>query len=608
MKQTLRFALCFVMFTAASQDTKWGKLSPEEIALTEVSYEPTADAVILSEVGKLKITDYGYELEEYGRTKILAPSGFGKAERKWSFRTKRINDNVVLKGAQTINIVDGKTVISPVEKKDIIVSNVNGIQEIAIAFPNVGVGSVIEYKVEISRPYDLFASPWRFQNDIPTLSSKLSLQLASNFAYRMILNGAKLTKKYGGKKNVREWELFNLPSSQVFTHIYNPEDFREKLFFQFTAEQRFHGTYYSENSWNGFKRVVATDLSKSMKNVDFATISMKIPNGATKFETLKNTVEYLRGNFEWDRYVAFRTGNLQDDFLKTKKGNSADFNILLQGILKTKGIRSELVINSLRSTGQIITAYPIFSRLQTINNIVEIDQGEKLLIDGATSDPKNLKYPSLNFFNNIVLELESPVESFLSISPNLSQFISVQELELNSEQGKLSIQDRVNGYLDTPKFKPEHFYVFKGAKNRDSKEVLQNDWKISESTVTFEKSTDSFLMIENPFSKTMRELSIEKDRDYPIMLDYPFQATVQLKTKLPTNFSAKTDGFEQKVSAFGGNLQFVQGSEKVDEQNVFTWTLLINKVVFNTNEIAEYQVFMNKVNEAISKPAVIRKN
>ncbi|WP_447951616.1 DUF3857 domain-containing protein [Chryseobacterium koreense] len=608
MKPVLFLALCFVIFSAASQEAKWGKLSPEEIALTEVSYEPTANAVKLSEVGKLKITDYGYELEEYGRTKILAPSGFSKAERKWSFMAKRLNDNVVLKGAQTINIVDGKEVISPVEKKDIIVNNVNGIKEIAIAFPNVRVGSVIEYKVLISRPYDLAASPWRFQNEIPTLSSKLSLELATRFAYRVILNGAKLTKKYSGKKNVRNWELFNLPSSQVFTHVYNPEDFREKLFFQFTAEKQFHGTYYSENSWSGFKKVVNADLLKTTKNVDFGAIAMKIPTGATKLETLKNTLEYLRQNFEWNRYVSFHTGNMQDDFLRTKKGNSADFNILLQGILNRKGIRSELVINSLRSTGQIITAYPILSRLQTLNNIVDMDNGEKLLIDGATSEPKNLKYPSLNFFNNIVLELENPTESFLPISPNLSEFISVQDLELSDTQGKLSIQDRVNGYLDSPNFNPDDFYVFRGTKNQNSEEIHHKEWKIRESTVSFENPAESFLMIENPFSKTIRELTIEKDRDYPIMLDFPFQGTVQLKTKLPPNFSAKTDGFDQKISAFGGNLQFVQGSEIVADQHVFTWTLLVNKVIFNPSEFADYQRFINKVNEAISKAAIIRKN
>jgi hypothetical protein len=92
-------------------------LSQEEISLTEVSYEPGSDAVKLAEFGDLKITNTGYELMEYGRTKILTTSGLDYAQRKWSFRPEKKFDKVVLKEAQTINVVDGKTVITPVEKK-----------------------------------------------------------------------------------------------------------------------------------------------------------------------------------------------------------------------------------------------------------------------------------------------------------------------------------------------------------------------------------------------------------------------------------------------------------------------------------------------------------
>ena len=69
-------------------------MSQEEISLTEVSYEPGSDAVKLAEFGDLKITNTGYELMEYGRTKILTTSGLDYAQRKWSLRPEKKFDTI----------------------------------------------------------------------------------------------------------------------------------------------------------------------------------------------------------------------------------------------------------------------------------------------------------------------------------------------------------------------------------------------------------------------------------------------------------------------------------------------------------------------------------
>lgn len=606
VKYFLLLLLTTVFSLAKSQEIPWGKVSPEEWAITEVPFENGAAAVKLKEIGMLKITNKGYELLEFGRTKILSDNGFEKAQRKWSYRPTLENDKVVLIDAQTINLVNGKVEITPLDKKDIFLNNDGTVEVLAYAFRNVRVGSIIEYQIKINRPNNKYASPWNFQNDIPTISSKLYLDLEAYSDYKIILKGELLNKKYAGKKRNKSWELENIPSDKMYKNVYNVEDYREKLMYQYTSARGYYGGYYSENSWSGFKNLVNDDLKESKKYANFQEISDHIKDGSTKLETLKNCLQYLRDHYQWDRYTAVQTFDLASEFLRKKRGNSAEFNVVLKEILKLKNINSELAINSLRSNGRIIVAYPAFSKLQTLVNIVEVDQGEKILIDAATTTPDKVRFSSLDFYNQIVLGLDTKGDGFMMTSPTLSEYISQQYLTMNEENSVVTIKNSSRGYFNFEGFKDQTFDVFAGNKISENNEDEIDEWKISKQTLDFDNPSNNLLVIENPFTKIFRELSVEKNRNYPIELEFPFLATVQLKTKLSRNQKIISENFSQKISAFNGDLQYVQQIENRDGEEIMTWSFLQKKNIFQNKEIQEYNQFMDQLQLIISKAAVIQ--
>ncbi len=438
-------------------------------------------------------------------------------------------------------------------------------------------------------------------------SSQLFLDLATGFNYKVILKGQKLNQKYSGKKNNKEWELTNIRSDKIYKNVYNIEDYRERLMFQYTSAKNYYGTYYSENSWSGFKKIIIKDIQQSGKNVDFPRIAAQIKNGSTQLETLKNCVQFLRDHYIWNQFLAVKTSDIQSDFLQTKIGNTADFNILLKGILSIKNIQSELAINSPRSNGRIIVAYPTFSKLQTLINIVEVDHGEKLLIDGATSQPENIRFLSLNNFNYIVLGLDSPGEFFITVSPSLSEFVSRQNLEIGEDDSTVEIQNRTNGYFNLEIFNQEIFNVFTGIMTADTVKKESDEWTLTQRTVDFDNPANSVFVIENPFTKSLKKLTVDKNRDFPIELDFPFLATIQLRTQFPENYKLDTEDFQRKISAFKGDLQYLQEVEIINNEKLITWSLLINKTIFQNKEIQEYNEFMDKVTDAFSKVVVIRK-
>ena len=608
MKSSFSLLLIFTFTLFFSQDFEWGKPSQEEIDLKSVPFEVGVDAVILKEYGELKIDEVGYELDEHIRIKILSTNGFSSAQKKWSYNSNNKFDKVIFREAQTINIIDGKQVVNQIDKKDILIYDKgNDIEELAIAFPNVKVGSIIEYKVKIIRPYNMYYSAWYFQNALPTLSSKLKLKSASG-TYNLIFPTPKLGKKYLGKSKIREWELENIPSYNTYNHIYNISDNIERITFQYTSAKSSHGTYYSENTWEGFKNLINSKKEKSIEDLDFREYANKIQSGKSKFETLKNCLKFLRDNYKWNKYYATDTDRLKTNFLRTKTGNTADFNIFLEGILREKNIYSQLAVNSLRSNGRIIVGYPVLSKLQTLVTIVSLDNEEKTMVDAAISKPEDGHYLSRNYFNHLVFGLENVSDNFIETSPNLSEYVSQQELEIKNDSLNLKIRDQFKGYFELSAYKEKAFIkepVVKITEN-DKKEL--DEWKINYRTVNLENPNSSFLTIENPFGEKIKELIVEKDRDYPIELDFPFLKTIQLKVKIPEGYILNTDNFQETISAFDAKLQYSQNVETgKDGKTLITWALLINKSIFEKKEIKDYINFTDKITKAVSKIAVIKK-
>jgi len=608
MKSVLSLLFIFVFTLSFSQDFEWGKLSQEEIDLRSIPFEPTADAVTLKEYGELKIDYVGYELEEHIRIKILSPNGFSSAQKKWSYSSNNKFDKVIFREAQTINIVDGKTVITPIDKKDILVYNKsNDVEELAIAFPNIRVGSIIEYKVKIIRPYNIYYSAWYFQNALPTLSSKLKLKTASG-TYNLIFPTPKLGKKYVGKNKIREWELSNVPSYNTYTKIYNISDNIERITFQYTSAKGFHGTYYSENTWEGFINLINSKKEKSLEDLDFREYANKIQTGKNKFETLKNCLKFLRDNYKWDKYYATDTDRLKSNFLRTKTGNTADFNIFLQGILREKKIYSQLAVNSLRSNGRIIVGYPVLSKLQTLVTIVSLDNEEKTMIDAAISKPEDGHYLSRNYFNHLVVGLDNMSDNFINVSPNLSEYLSQQELEIKNDSLKLNIRDQFKGYFNPEPYENQTFINAPILNKSETKNKNLDEWNIIYKNVVLDNPNDAFTIIENPFTKIIKDLTVEKDRDYPIELDFPYLKTIQLKVKIPKGYKLETNDFQKTFSDFDNKLQYVQSIEyKNNDEATITWTILINKSIFQPKEIPVYNHFIEKISSTISTVAVIKK-
>ncbi|SMC53227.1 DUF3857 domain-containing protein [Moheibacter sediminis] len=606
MKLVSILAVVFIhQFTYSQDKLKWGIFSQDELGLKSVSFEPDAEAVILNEQAILTVTNNGYELEEHSRIKILSVGGYDAAQKKWTYPSDNAYNKVIFEKGQTINIVDGKEIISEIQKKDIFITKVdNETEELSVAFPNVSVGSIIEYKIKIKKPYNLYSSPWRFQNNYPTLLSKLNLKNTGYAEYKIILSGENLAKKYKGKKGRKEWELQNIPSINTYTMIYNVEDYRDRISLQYTSARLNHGTYYSANNWKGFKSLVNKDVQKSTKSVDFKEIAGNIKNGKNELETLSNCIQYIQDKYKWNEYYSVIPENLKENLFRSKSGTTADLNVLLNGILNAKNIENELVINSNRNNGRLITAYPSFSKIQNLINVVTLN-GQQYLIDAANSDPTNVKFLDLKHFNVITAKLNTSADMFIQINPTVSEFISRQMFEIKPEKIELKIKNQYNGYFNADFI--DSYFINLGNLKFEGKIDTLEEWKIKNKVYESDNNSD-FYTFENPFLKLIKELKAEENRIYPIEINFPFHNIIQLKIKIPENYQLIAQDFNYEIKGLEDQFIYNQNVIVTDKEATLTWQFLINKSYFNKNEVKDYIDLFSKIDLHIHKTAIIKKN
>ena len=617
MKFNIYFIFSFLLVQLSlAQSTKFefGNISEEEYNYTNVPFESDASAVILSEYGELQMKNYGYVIKQHIRKKILKQDAIEGNILEFTYTPNNKYNRPKINKVQVYNKINNEIIISKLNKADIVEETVDeNTRRIVYAIPNIKVGSIIEYETEDVRTADLYATPWNFQNDYPTLVSKLDIRMHTDFDYRIYLIGQKLNEKYGNRKANRSWEIEYVPSVKKFNKVYNIRDFKESIGFQYTAEQDWHGTIFSSPTWTSFRSVFTKKIETNLRGANFNEIALKIQNGSSQLETYKNVIEYVRKNYKTDNSkIIDKISNFNSGILRTKIGSNLELVILVNKLLKSKGIESHLVINSYRGRGRLIMNFPIVSRISNIQNMSVLDNqiylfDENILKIVDDSYKEKIVFPYLDFYNQLVLKLESKQDEFFNINPPLSESYLINEIEFKQDDVKMKSLNKFKGYFNKDNQKKYDFPMFNELVY--SSDDLNNKGEYSSINKIFavkEKKIDYF-GFEFPFNEDLNFLAIDKDRKYQVELDFPFQKVIQFKSKIPNDFTLKHDSFDKEINALGNKLQYKQHLEIKNNEFVISYILLVNQAIITNKELKEYSEFLNKIAERNKDTVILMK-
>lgn len=420
--------LCVSVFNIQAQSTQntenyseeFDKVTNYEMTMTEYPKDKDAEALVIYELGDYffqRDDDKGFVLQmDYKiKIKILKEAGLKEADFEIPFYVGgRDLEGVFNIDGTTYNNESGKLIKTPLDKSKIFEEK-HSDKWISKKFtmPNVRVGSVIELKYSISTTYFVNVRPWEFQKKIPVVHSLLTYRAIPYYEYTYILKGTNKFSEtsstvlrdelYFGNLKYKEMEYkFGMKDLSAFRDeefITSSKDYMVSLNLQLSK------IYYPRG---GSKEYISTwplltkefmeeeyfgkYLNNSLKEAKKILPALGL-EGKSQNEQLDKITSYVKDNYNWNEYVSKVSSQKVSDFIKTKKGNNADINLFLVGLLKAAGIDADPVMLSTRSHGIVRKNYPFSQFLNYVIVRANID-GTQHLIDATEPLLANNELPT----------------------------------------------------------------------------------------------------------------------------------------------------------------------------------------------------------------------
>ncbi len=370
--------------------------------------------MVLSDYANIKILKYEpLRIHYCKRIKILDEKAKGRADIIIPYYHSDGYDKINSMRAQTINVVNGKIEKTALKNKDFFKTKLDEHRsELKFSFPNIKVGSIIEYSYTLETGRYNNLKKWSFQTDIPTLYSQVNASIDSKFNYRVSYQGARLMKKYR-EGNYNSWMLTNLPAIKPEPFCLNEHDYIEQINFQLES-------YYNSS---GFKEMVLKTWDEFAKDLineqEFQKILKKVKEGKeiiapiikpndSDHDKIRKIFDHVSSNYEWNEYVGVYPSKNFKTIVADKKGNAQDINLLLVLLMRSAGLDADPVLLSTKSHGFVSKSFTFTDQFNLLICNVHLD-GKDILLDASLGKRPYDLLPvrNLNFLGFLIHENKS---------------------------------------------------------------------------------------------------------------------------------------------------------------------------------------------------------
>lgn len=444
----LLFPISFIQLRAQNYFEELGKIPTEQLAMRSCSFDPTADAVVLFDVGKSSFirTDNGFDVmfHRVTRIKILNESGISYAEVEIPFYQEgNIQEEVEITQAKTYTIVDGNIrKITPLDPKTCYEEKTSeNWKTKKFAMPDVQPGSIIEYDYTIRSQYHFNLRDWEFQWNIPVVYSAYEVCMIPFYEYAWAVQGRNSFDEYTSYEDYKSFDkeffgvkfhdmvykfgLKNIPAFVNEEYTTSREDDIIKINFQLSAVTHTDGVKIKiMTTWPEL-------VNDYLKSDDFGRYIKKSKNsadkifdpdsldGKTQLQIFNYVVNYAKDNFKWNHEHSQFTNKSPSALLKDKIGNSASINLWVVGALQQVGIEAYPVVVSTRRHGKILTDYPFSSAFNSVVACASVD-GKLTLADATDPFCPNAKI-SIQYMNDKGLLVDKANMKWINLqSPSVS--------------------------------------------------------------------------------------------------------------------------------------------------------------------------------------------
>lgn len=659
MKNLITISILFLNVVAFSQKHELGKVTIEELQEKVCPIDTSAVAAVLFSVGKTNYNysqNNGFELitEINTKIKIYKKEGYDYANKIVGFykASDGSSEKVDISKAFTYNLVNNKIEKTKLSSNGEFEEKVNKFwSRKKITMPDVKVGSIIEFKIVISSPYDRDIPEWEFQQKIPVIFSEYTAIIPEYYFFNnrskgyltptikkeKKTNSIKLTsKERGTDRNARPttfsdetisyeetkttYTLENIPALKEEAFVNNIDNYRTSILHEI-AGTRFPNGNYKEYStdWESVTSTIYKNqnFGDELKKTGYFEKDLDvIINGInSQDEKIATIFNYVKSRMNWNETYGIYCDDGVKKAYQDKKGNVAEINLMLAAMLRYAGFEANPILVSTRSNG--ISIFPSRTSFNYVICGIEL-QNKVLLLDATDKNalPDIMPIRALNWYGRIIRRNESSAEIDLMPKSNSAEVVNI--MAKVSADGEVSGKIRhqyfdYNGFL----FRDENgqiakdSYIEKLEKKYRGIEISEYDVLnvkdlakpvVENYSFTANNAVESigdkmyvspflfFTITENPFKQDSRE--------FPIDFTYPFQDKFIINLNMPDGYTIETIP-EPKAMAMPNNLaNFKYNISNNGNQVQLLYTFEVNQAIIGSDY---YDVLKNLFKEIVDK-------
>jgi len=381
-------ALCACCQLAMSQGKSFtfGDIDRADLEMIAYPLDSGAEAVYLINNGEIKYNrgNYSVYLLHHVRIKILKEEGFNKADITINWLK---GDKLQKLRAATYNIENGKVVTREISKKEWVDEKYSDkVMQKKLSFPDVKVGSVIEYYYEQNMGFFTSLPGWQFQQSIPVKYTEYNVEIPPIAQYQPGFKGFLRPSYYKPNRERYHVIMEDVPALKKEPYVATMENFRSEIDFEIKSYQ-IPGSapeVFLED-WGAIAGSLAADDDYGEAINNLGRVNKFYPKdkgwGNNK-ESMIEIFNYVRDHFKWnDRYGIWLKYGPKSVWDKGE-GNSGEINHVLTMLLRKAGIDANPVMLSTRRNGYLNRLVPLVSQFNYMITCAEID-GEEYLMDAT---------------------------------------------------------------------------------------------------------------------------------------------------------------------------------------------------------------------------------
>ena len=602
-----------------------------EVNYKECPFDKEANAVVfLDEANSSYNDDYNLITYHHVKLKILKDKGMDYGNISIPFYSGD-NFETISDVTGTVFNSDRELTSVKLEKRSVYTKKINEYwSEVRFAFPDLKVGSIIEYYYTSIRKNYGGLKEWVFQKEIPVLKSRYFLTVLpdAQFAYSVQKSpDLPIEIKPDRLNGAISFEMDNIPGLRDEKYIDSKNDYLQKVSFQLS---KFQDRNYM-TSWDRVYFELTRDgsfygqLKKDVPGTD--DFIKGVRQDSSELDKMKTIYDYVRSNMAWNNiYSKYSPDGIKKAW-ETKTGTSGDVNLLLVNLLRHADLEAYPMLVSERFNGKVNPKVTMIDQFNSVYACVTI--GNKKYFLDATNKYISCQLTPYPILNTTAFVVTNKKGYLISIADSDAMFR--EEVTINAavnNQGSLNGTFAAKSFDYAKAFRIENLSskspsenqkLFTGGRPGLNLSALKTEGITDDRLALTTKSDFSlslgnsssyyFLPInllsglnENPFISDIRFSNIN--------FGYKQNLELTLNITVDKNFTIEAIPRSIRLRDSGGDLVFTRNIMEDKQQNELKviLTFEINQNLYPADQYGVIKDFYKKLFELLKEQIVLRKN